>query len=123
MGKLSFLLLTLLAIGVGYWKHSQNIQQQEEVAEQARLERPRTDEEIRQAIRQSLNDADSVTNRQSATAEQNAPKAVSEFKCDGRQYCSQMTSCQEATFFLQNCPGVKMDGNNDGIPCEKQWCK
>lgn len=33
-----------------------------------------------------------------------------------------MTSCEEATFFLRNCPGVKMDGNNDGIPCEKQWC-
>jgi hypothetical protein len=45
------------------------------------------------------------------------------FKCDGRTYCSQMTSCAEATFFLQNCPGTKMDGNNDGIPCERQWCK
>jgi len=45
------------------------------------------------------------------------------FQCDGRTHCSQMTSCQEATLFLQNCPGVKMDGNNDGIPCEKQWCK
>jgi len=49
--------------------------------------------------------------------------ASSSFKCDGRTYCSQMTSCEEATFFLKNCPGVKMDGNNDGIPCEKQWCK
>lgn len=48
---------------------------------------------------------------------------VSSFKCDGRTYCSQMTSCDEATFFLKNCPDVKMDGNNDGIPCEKQWCK
>lgn len=45
------------------------------------------------------------------------------FKCDGRTHCSQMRSCEEATFFLQNCPGVKMDGNNDGIPCEKQWCR
>ncbi len=44
------------------------------------------------------------------------------FACDGRAYCSQMTSCEEATFFLQNCPGVKMDGNNDGVPCEQQWC-
>ncbi|WP_416244286.1 excalibur calcium-binding domain-containing protein [Azospira sp. APE16] len=34
-----------------------------------------------------------------------------------------MTSCAEATYFLRNCPGVKMDGNNDGIPCEMQWCK
>lgn len=45
------------------------------------------------------------------------------FRCDGRKYCSQMTSCAEATYFLRNCPGVKMDGNNDGIPCEQQWCR
>jgi hypothetical protein len=44
------------------------------------------------------------------------------FRCDGRIYCSQMHSCEEATFFLRNCPGVKMDGEGDGIPCEKQWC-
>ena len=49
--------------------------------------------------------------------------AASNFKCDGRTYCSQMHSCAEATYFLQNCPGTKMDGNNDGIPCEQQWCK
>jgi hypothetical protein len=48
--------------------------------------------------------------------------APSGFRCDGRQYCSKMTSCAEAKFFLANCPGVKMDGNNDGIPCEQQWC-
>ena len=44
------------------------------------------------------------------------------FACDGRQHCSQMTSCAEATYFIQHCPNTKMDGNNDGIPCEKQWC-
>lgn len=44
------------------------------------------------------------------------------FTCDGRVHCSQMTSCAEATFFIQNCPGTKMDGNNDGVPCESQWC-
>jgi excalibur calcium-binding domain-containing protein len=47
---------------------------------------------------------------------------TSRFRCDGRVYCSQMTSCEEATFFLENCPGVKMDGEGDGVPCEKQWC-
>src|SRR5574343_39561 len=45
------------------------------------------------------------------------------YTCDGRSYCSQMTSCEEATWFLKNCPRTKMDGNNDGIPCERQWCK
>ena len=33
----------------------------------------------------------------------------SPYQCDGRVYCSQMTSCEEAKFFLANCPGVKMD--------------
>jgi hypothetical protein len=52
-------------------------------------------------------------------------KSVSDdhFACDGRAYCSQMKSCEEAEYFLKNCPGVKMDGNNDGVPCEKQWCR
>ncbi len=53
-----------------------------------------------------------------------APKTSStlSFKCDGRRYCSQMKSCDEAKFFLANCPGVKMDGDRDGTPCEEQWC-
>jgi hypothetical protein len=46
-----------------------------------------------------------------------------QFKCDSRTYCSQMTSCGEAMYFLKNCPGTKMDGNGDGVPCERQWCK
>lgn len=51
------------------------------------------------------------------------PSPVSSFRCDGRQLCSQMTSCKEATWFLQNCPATQMDGNGDGVPCEMQWCK
>lgn len=48
--------------------------------------------------------------------------APASFRCDGRRYCSQMTSCKEAKLFLKNCPGVEMDGNHDGVPCEQQWC-
>jgi len=29
---------------------------------------------------------------------------------------------EAAGFFLANCPGVKMGGGGDGVPCEKQWC-
>ncbi|MDM0042926.1 cold shock domain-containing protein [Variovorax dokdonensis] len=47
---------------------------------------------------------------------------TSSFRCDGRTYCSQMTSCAEAKYFLKNCPDTKMDGNHDGVPCEQQWC-
>lgn len=53
---------------------------------------------------------------------QPAEPAPSSFNCDGRKYCSQMTSCKEAKLFLKNCPGMEMDGNNDGVPCEQQWC-
>lgn len=43
-------------------------------------------------------------------------------RCDGRTRCSQMTSCAEATWFINHCPGTQMDGNHDGVPCEQQWC-
>ena len=43
------------------------------------------------------------------------------FKCDGRQHCSQMTSYEEAKYFIDHCPNTKMDGDNDGIPCERQF--
>ena len=68
---------------------------------------------------QSFVDTPAVVERQSHPIQ----TTNSNFRCDGRTHCSQMTSCEEATWFLQNCPGTKMDGNNDGIPCERQWCK
>lgn len=46
----------------------------------------------------------------------------SPYQCDGRIHCSEMRSCAEAKYFLKNCPGTKMDGDNDGTPCESQWC-
>ena len=51
-----------------------------------------------------------------------SPSGPAGFSCDGRKYCSQMMSCDEAKYFLSNCPGVKMVGDKNGIPCEKQWC-
>lgn len=51
-----------------------------------------------------------------------ASLAGAKFNCDGRDHCSQMTSCEEATFFLENCPNQQTDGDHDGIPCEMQWC-
>jgi endonuclease YncB( thermonuclease family) len=56
------------------------------------------------------------------TAPPAAAAADGAFRCDGRTHCSQMRSCAEARYFLAHCPGVKMDGNRDGVPCERQWC-
>ncbi|ABV35259.1 cold-shock DNA-binding domain protein [Shewanella sediminis HAW-EB3] len=45
------------------------------------------------------------------------------FRCEaGKQHCSQMRSCAEAKYYQRNCPGTKMDGDSDGIPCERQHC-
>ncbi len=57
-----------------------------------------------------------------ASDQEAPPSPQSSFTCDGRTRCSQMTSCAEATFFIQNCSGTEMDGDRDGVPCEKQWC-
>jgi cold shock CspA family protein len=50
------------------------------------------------------------------------PSPAAAYRCDGRTHCSQMTSCAEATWFINHCPGTQMDGNRDGVPCEQQWC-
>ena len=50
-----------------------------------------------------------------------ASPSISQFKCDGREHCSQMGSYEEALFFIRNCPNTKMDGDSDGIPCESQF--
>ena len=48
--------------------------------------------------------------------------ADSPYRCDGRTRCGQMHSCEEAKYFLDHCPNTEMDGDHDGVPCERQWC-
>ena len=57
-----------------------------------------------------------------ASSRASAPSLSQEFRCDGRTRCPQMRSCAEAKYFIQHCPNTEMDGDNDGIPCERQWC-
>jgi hypothetical protein len=68
-----------------------------------------------------LDDSEASVNEQLLDQEA-ASETRNPYQCDGRTHCSEMTSCEEAEFFLANCPGVKMDGGGDGVPCEKQWC-
>jgi len=55
------------------------------------------------------------------TINQGSSSPLKIFRCDGRQHCSQMNSYEEAKYFLKHCPNPKMDGDNDGIPCEQQF--
>jgi cold shock CspA family protein len=59
-------------------------------------------------------------NSETWLASEHSPE--SGFHCAGKSHCSQMTSCAEATFYLNNCPGSITDGDSDGRPCEDQWC-
>ncbi|WP_192182553.1 thermonuclease family protein [Mesorhizobium amorphae] len=41
------------------------------------------------------------------------------YSCQPRRYCSQISSCEEAHWYLNNCSwGSKLDRDGDGIPCE-----
>ena len=67
-------------------------------------------------------DAVSTSAEYASVGQRSEAGAESPYECDGRTRCPQMTSCAEATYFIQHCPNTKMDGNNDGVPCERQWC-
>jgi hypothetical protein len=48
---------------------------------------------------------------------------VSFFTCDGRTACKQMTSCEEARYFIRTCPGFNSGVFGEEASCEKQWCQ
>jgi endonuclease YncB( thermonuclease family) len=49
------------------------------------------------------------------------PKAHQENNaaCGSKHYCKEMASCEEAKFYLNQCGLTRIDGDGDGIPCEK----
>jgi len=49
-------------------------------------------------------------------------KTSSNFSCNCSKACTQISSCEEAYFQLNNCGCNKRDGDNDGVPCE-ELCK
>ena len=55
-----------------------------------------------------------------APAKKNTPKSAgSKFSCSPKKTCKQMSSCEEAYFFLNECGHKERDGDQDGVPCEK----
>lgn len=60
-----------------------------------------------------------LTDKPPATAASAAPVTVGNFTCSCSRTCTQMTSCDEAYFQLQQCGCSMRDGDSDGVPCEK----
>jgi micrococcal nuclease len=38
--------------------------------------------------------------------------------CSNKKYCSEMSSCEEAKYYLTQCGVKSLDGDGDGTPCE-----
>lgn len=45
--------------------------------------------------------------------------AASGFTCGAKRYCREMASCAEAIFYMKECGLTRLDGDNDGVPCEE----
>ena len=54
-----------------------------------------------------------------STAAPTSAASSSGFTCAGKRRCGEMTSCEEAKFYLTSCGVRSLDGNHDGVPCEK----
>ena len=67
--------------------------------------------------------ADRVVKKKAAPAANAAEPRVSFFTCDGRTACKQMTSCEEAKYFVRTCPGFSSGVFGEETSCEEQWCK
>lgn len=106
------LLIVVLVAAVGWF------------ANQRHREKVRAAEQQRTAA--EYGDFEPERSGSSATAPRAEPAQVeystppTAFRCDGRQHCSQMTSCEEAKWMVDNCTGMKMDCDHDGRPCEER---
>jgi endonuclease YncB( thermonuclease family) len=47
-----------------------------------------------------------------------AVSSPSPFICGQKRYCHEMSSCEEARFYLRECHVKNLDSNADGVPCE-----
>ena len=133
--KMIIAAVMLVAIA-GLWQYNRNISaQNEKAAIAARNHKPFRP--VGSHLDRSPAAANSYAATQPSPSTSAAPQSIepihspppavphptaAQYVCDGRTHCSQMRSCEEAIYFIQHCPNTKMDGNNDGVPCEKQWC-
>jgi len=46
-------------------------------------------------------------------------ETAADTSCGNKRLCSEMSSCEEALHYLMQCGVETLDGNGDGVPCEK----
>ena len=110
-GVLIVILLILAWYGNRQYQHKKFLQ---EVQTQIELE-----EKVQ--VKSAVTPTVTVTQVQPQQTSRIPKNITPKFHCDRRQHCSQMRSYEEAKFFLNHCPNTKMDGDRDGVPCERQF--
>ena len=65
--------------------------------------------------------ASAIPSRPPASPTAAAPQSRSGggFSCGSKRYCTQMSSCAEAQFHFRQCGLARLDGDRDGVPCER----
>ena len=54
----------------------------------------------------------------SIATKKEAAEGTAEFECGTKRYCKEMSSCEEARYYLENCGLTRLDGDGDEVPCE-----
>jgi hypothetical protein len=52
------------------------------------------------------------------SARREVPRSRADWQCGETTYCTQMSSCDEASLHDRRCGLLRLDGDRDGIPCE-----
>lgn len=95
------------------------VQQQRQIIEAQRAALGKLpDAQLSEKTKKALAFTPQTVASQTAPAPERVNYETSAFHCDGRVYCTQMHSLEEARWFVRNCPNTKMDGDHDGEPCE-----
>ena len=53
-----------------------------------------------------------------STSSEGSNENVPQFECGTKRYCKEMSSCEEAKYYLEHCDLTRLDGDGDGVPCE-----
>lgn len=68
------------------------------------------------SARSAVSDTAPVARRPAPSVSQPAPSPAA---CGTKTKCGQMADCAEARFFLEQCGVQRLDGDGDGVPCER----
>lgn len=61
----------------------------------------------------------SKTTATTARPSVNKSTTTTGYSCGPKRFCKEMSSCDEAKYYLQHCDAKTIDGDGDGVPCEK----